>query len=209
MIRRSISGCIVAALSFALPWSAWPSGSDGVPRAADRYKRDFVAVNRQIWGIGNPAFTASQIEAESAWRDGQTSSANARGLCQFIEPTALGIERQYEDIAGLARYSPAWCFRANAYLMRDEVARYKPGRGECTALLMAASAYNGGPYRLNAEIAMCREDAACDASRWFGHVDSKRSRAWWAWNENRPYVTRIYSREPAYAADGWGRLVCR
>lgn len=195
-------------LSSLLACSPARSASD-VPRAALVLKRDFVRAHRQVWGVENPAFLAAQIEAESRWIDGQTSSAGARGICQAIEPTAAALERRYSDLAGLGRYSIHWCLLAGARLMREEFERYLPGRGRCSALLFAASAYNGGPTRLNAEVTLCEADQACDPSRWFGHVSSKRSRSWAAWNENRPYTERIFTREPAYADAGFGVLTCR
>lgn len=168
-----------------------------------------MAIHRQVWGLENPAFLAAQIEAESYWIDGRISSAAARGLCQFIEPTAAGVERLDPGLVELGRYSPAWCFRAQATLMKDEFGRFKPGRGSCTALLLAASSYNGGPKLLQREIDLCARDPGCDPSRWFGHISSQSARARWAWNENRPYVERIWAREPNYAAEGWGTSECR
>lgn len=185
------------------------AGASMIPREARALKREFVAVNRQIWGPENPAFLAAQVDAESGWVDGLTSSAKARGICQFIEGTAAGAEKKWQsDLAGLARYSPRWCLRAQSRLMKEEYDRWIVGRGQCSAILFSASAYNGGPSRLAAETFLCADDEDCAADRWFGNVARKKARAQWAIDENRAYVMRIFQSEPSYADDGFGILFC-
>lgn len=180
-----------------------------VPAAANRYKAEFVAAYRSTFGPSYPAMLPAQIEAESAWRDGQTSSASARGLCQFIEPTAAGQERITPTLKAFARYSPAWCARAQASLMRDLWTAFETDRSPCSAFLLALAGYNGSPSTLRREIALCAGADGCDTSRWFEHVATQRARSWPHWSENRAYVTRVFSREPAYAAAGWGAPLCR
>ena len=196
--------------AFWLAWLLlpWPSEA-AVPRAAEPHQRQFIGAWRAVLGAAVPAMMGAQVEAESAWRDGQTSSANARGLCQFIEPTAIGIERQNPGLGALGRYSPAWCARAQALLMRDLRDTFATGRGPCSAWLFALAGYNGSPSTLRREIAACAADIDCDHSRWFEHVATHRARTWAHWNESRGYVLRIFSREPVYAAAGWGVSLCR
>lgn len=191
-------------LALLLPW---PSDA-AVPAAAKRHKAEFVAVYRQTFGPSYPAMLPAQIEAESAWIDGQTSTASARGLCQFIEPSAIGQERLTPTLAAFARYSPAWCARAQSAMMRDLLAAFGAGRGACSAFLFALAGYNGSPSTLRREIAQCAAAAGCDPSRWFEHVATMRARSWAFWSESRSYVLRVYSQEPDYAAEGWGVRIC-
>ena len=171
-------------------------------------QRDFVAINRQIWGIDNPAMLAGQIEAESGWRDGQVSTAAARGICQSIEPTAVSVEVQYPELKGLARYSPRWCLEFQARHVRDLHARFRPGRGDCSALLFAFGGYVGSPGTLEREIALCKADADCNPSRWFGNVEAKQARADRHFRDSRFYVLKIFTREPEYADAGFGARWC-
>lgn len=208
--RHTSRGCFVALLLFLLGWLAWPLASDAaVPSAADKYKRQFISAYREVIGLDHPALLGAQVEAESAWIDGQVSSAKARGLCQFIEPTALGIEKQNPGLGALGRYSPAWCARAQAYLMRDLFAEFGKGRSPCSGWLVSFASYNGSPSTLRREINACDATLQCDSKRWFEHIATQRSRTWAHWNENRSYVMRIFSREPDYVASGWGKSVCR
>lgn len=180
-----------------------------VPPAAAEWKRLFTNAYRNVWGLAPPAWLGAQIGQESGWRDGLTSSAGARGLCQFIHATAGGIESQYSGLAAWGRYSPEWCAYAQALLMRDLYRDYQPGRTRCDGIKLAGSAYNGGPAALNREIGLCGQDRNCDPTKWTGHVERKHSRAGWAIRENRGYVARITAREPVYAAAGWGVRFCR
>lgn len=179
-----------------------------VPREAAAYKRDFVRIHRQVWGLDNPAMLAAQIGQESGWVDGLTSRAGARGMCQFIAATAAGVEDQYPGLASWGRYSPTWCLYAQALHMRDLVRDYEEDRDACNAMRFALSAYNGGPRMLNREVALCKADDICDYEWWNENVAVKNARAGWAWRENRTYVARISLREQFYAADGWGKAVC-
>ena len=178
------------------------------PVKAHAWKRAYLSAARQVWGLELPAWQAAQVGQESAWTDGLTSSAKARGLCQFIEATARGIEAQYEGLAAWGRYSPQWCFYAQSLLMRDLYRRYREGRTPCDAIRFAGSAYNGGPTMLGRETALCLTHADCNAFTWEG-VSAHNARAPWAYRENRSYVARITTREPPYAATGWGRAYCK
>jgi soluble lytic murein transglycosylase-like protein len=194
-----------------LAWACWPwpsAYSFEVPREAKEWKRLYVGTVRQVWGLSTPAWLAAQIGQESGWRDGLTSSAGARGLCQFIPATAAGIEGQFDGLASLGRYSPKWCFYAQALHMRDLYADYARGRDRCEAIKFSGAAYNGGPTALAREIGLCGQDRSCDPTRW-ADVAQKTSRAGWAIRENRGYVTRITEREGAYASTGWGMEYCR
>lgn len=180
-----------------------------VPPAARPWKRQYLKVVHEVWGLNYPSWLAAQVGQESSWRDGLTSKAHARGLCQFIAPTAIGIERQHPGLVALGRYSPAWCFRAQAILMKDLYRTYKAVRDPCNTIKLAGSAYNGGPMMLNREIGLCHKDVkkGCHYEHW-EHIAPKNARAEWAWKENRDYVFRITQRSKAYADDGWGADYC-
>lgn len=216
IMSRIRIGCCVALslLLLAFSGSAW-GDEDGprtflIPEAAKSWKRQYLSAARSIWGLDLPSWLAAQVEQESGWRDGLTSSAGARGLCQFIPATARSIEDQYEDLAEWGRYSPQWCFYAQNLLMRDLYQTFhKNGRDNCNGIKFAGSAYNGGPTMLNREIALCTVDPDCDNDKWSENVATKNARANWAWRENRTYVQRITAREAAYALGGWGIPYCK
>lgn len=207
LLRISIVGLLLS----LLVWSplAYSQITYSVPLEADQWKRQYLNQARQVWGLDLPAWLAAQVGQESGWRDGLRSSAGAQGLCQFIEATAVGIERQYAGLASWGRYSPRWCFYAQNLLMRELFHDYRDIRDGCNAIKFAGSAYNGGPTMLGREVALCVVDKTCDREHWDENVAVKNARAGWAWRENREYVTRITQREAAYAATGWGRVYCR
>lgn len=187
-----------------------PANGQSIPLEAAQYKRPFLKAVRQVWGLDAPAWLAAQVGQESGWRDGLTSSASARGLCQFIEGTASGIERQYAGLASWGRYSPAWCFYAQSLLMRDLFRDFAVGRNECDGIKFAGAGYNGSPSTLRREIALCVADHPnCDRRLWSENVATKRYRAVNYWQENRGYVFRITRNEPLYESDGWGRAYCK
>ena len=180
-----------------------------VPLQAEPHKRPFLRAVRQVWGLEHPAWLAAQVGQESGWRDGLTSTAGAKGICQFIGPTAFGIENQYPGLASLARFSPQWCFWAQSLLMADLYAEFGVGRTRCEGIRFAGSAYNGGPGILRREAALCAADwPDCDQRQWSENVAVKNARAGWAWRENRTYVSRITRAEGDYAAQGWGTAWC-
>jgi hypothetical protein len=182
-----------------------------VPSIAERYKRIYIAAWRTHWGLNYPAALGAQIGQESGWREGLTSSAKARGQCQAIEPTAIALNKQVPGLSSLPMYGPHWCAVAQAALMKELYGRFRmAGRGECDQLKFALSAYNGGLVMLSREIAECVRDGVdnCDPTQWSEHVEYKRSRAGWAFVENRTYVRRIIARESTYATAGWGREWC-
>lgn len=180
-----------------------------IPRAADAHKREFIRVTRQVWGLTAPAWLASQIEAESGWVDGLTSSANARGLCQVIPTTAAGVEHQYYGLANLGRYSARYCYYFISLHMRDLYRDFLENRDRFNAIRFASAAYNGAPSTLRSEIALCAADADCDPNEWSENVATKRARAIHHWRESRGYVARIARREPVYAEALWGELWTR
>jgi soluble lytic murein transglycosylase-like protein len=191
-----------------LAWSPLAFSAFDIPLEADRWKRQYLDQVNQVWGLRTPAWLASQVGQESSWRDGLQSSAGARGLCQFIEGTAEGIEKQYSGLAAWGRYSPRWCFYAQALLMRDLYGDYEEKRTRCNAIRFAGSAYNGGPRMLARETAICLTHEDCDPYDWEG-VAKHNARASWAYRENRDYVRRITERESIYAALGWGVHYCK
>jgi soluble lytic murein transglycosylase-like protein len=200
-MRLALAACLALACSL--------SGAQDIPWAAAAFKRDFIRVNRAVWGPANPAFPAAQLEAESGFRPDAVSWAGARGLAQFIPATAEAMDRDYPGLSSLARYSPLWSLWANALLDRDLYRRYLPDRTRCDGVQFALSAYNGGPTRLDREIALCGADwPTCDGRQWSENVETQRDRSAAAWQENRTYVAKVVRREPAYASAGWGVRWC-
>ena len=186
----------------------WHSAfSQGVPHEANVWKRQWQGTMRQIWGLDAPAWGASQIEAESAWRDGRTSSAGAMGLAQFIPSTAQGMERLYPGLASMGRYSPKWSFYANGILMRDLYREFGKDRDKCNGIMLSGAGYNGSPSTLRKEIFLCTTDLKCDVRLW-EDIAKKSARAPQHWRESRNYVARITRREPSYAAESWGVAFC-
>ncbi len=181
---------------------------DSLPETSKAHKRAYLSIISSVWGINYPSWLASQIDAETGWREGLTSSANAQGICQFIPDTAESMEVLIQGLDGLPRYSNYWCYYAQLILMRQLNQAYKINRDECNSIMFASAGYNGAPKTLNSEIQMCIEDKGCDPLKWREHVATKRARAERYWRENRNYVRRIDRREELYAQDGWGRVIC-
>ncbi len=207
--RMPLRTTVIAALFLCASVCSPPAFSLTVPAEAQSWKRQFLNANQQVWGLSSPAWLAAQLGQESGWRDGLKSSAGALGLCQFIPSTAAGIEQQFAGLAALGRYSPKWCFYAQAYLMRDLYNTYRKDRDQCNGMKMAGSAYNGGGVMLRRELSLCAADYPnCDNRLWDENVGTKNARATWAYKENRSYVFRITQREPLYAASGWGIRFC-
>jgi len=201
-------------LAFSASLSAYSAPAEQlthfeIPRAASQWKKAWLKAQREVWGLRHPAWLAAQVGQESGWRDGLTSRVGARGLCQAMPATARGMERLYPDLQSLGRYSPQWCFRFQALLMRDLFRTYKDVRDDCNAIKFAGSAYNGGPGMLNREIGLCHKDKdqGCRYEEW-AHVSKRNARAMWAFEENRDYVYRISLRSKFYAAAGWGAYYC-
>lgn len=208
-----------ALASLLLVFLAWPSASEGaapaqltsfeIPRTANQWKRPYLKAVREVWGLTSPAWLAAQVGQESGWRDGLTSRVGAKGMCQFMDATATGLEKQQPGLAALGRYSPSWCFKAQAILMKQLYDSYVKVRDPCNAIKFAGSAYNGGPYMLSREAGLCLKDKDCNFEHWDENVAPKRVRAIWAWKENRDYVFRITQRSQFYAIEGWGDGFCQ
>jgi soluble lytic murein transglycosylase-like protein len=177
---------------------------------ASQYKRDLAEAAKAIFGPLAPiSALAAQIHLESCWNTKAVSSASAKGLAQFIDPTARGVAKAYPSLSPADPFNPKWAFRAQGTLLLENLRRYKKGRESCSAWLMAWASYNGSPAALDREVALCRKTEGCDPSRWFNHVEKQKARVGWAWNENRAYGPRILARQPIYYADGWGPGVCQ
>ncbi len=163
----------------------------------------------QVWGLDLPAWLAGQVQQESGWRDGLTSSAGARGLTQFIPSTAEGMERLYPGLAGMGRYSPKWAFYSQSLLMRDLFLEFGKDRTKCQGLKLASAGYNGSPTTLRREIALCSASwPDCDSRLWDENVAVKNARANHHWRESRNYVSRISRSERPYSLAGWGTAYC-
>ena len=195
-----IAGCLITTVASAqLP---------PVP-GSRMHKRAYLSAVQAIWGLNYPAWLAAQVEAESLWIDKRVSSANAQGICQFIPPTAEGLEKVYLDLAKMARYSPYWCYYAQSLLMRDLYDSFlAKDRTQCDTLKFATAGYNGSPATLRREMAICAEDPKCDPNKWELNVGTKSDRRPEHFLESRTYVRRIGRRESVYTQDGWGKGVC-
>ena len=191
-------------LLFVALWVVAGYAFGQVPRAAEQYRIPLIAAAAKHLGPNAPiASLAGQLHQESGWRT-DAKSRFANGLAQFTPETAASLARQVPSLRPPRPWEASWSLEAFAWLMADELRRFKPGRSTTSAGLMAASSYNGGPTMLAREIAQCRADPGCDPARWFGHVEGKNARAGWAWTENRDYIVRILVRGEVYRQAGWG-----
>ena len=179
-----------------------------VPTRCQQYRELVTESARSTFGPNAPvAALGAQLMVESSCRENLTSSAKAVGLCQFIPSTYEAMARNYADLRPAMPLNPRWCIRARDRLIQENHRRYEKGRSDCTTWLLGFLAYNGSPAALDREIALCRADEKCDPTRYFYHIELKRSRVEWAWKENRQYPISILTRQPLYAT--WGPQICQ
>ena len=84
-----------------------------------------------------------QIFQESGWNPQAVSSANARGIGQFIPGTWMDMQKQYEDLRGKSPHDPEAGMRASIRYNKENAARL--GTNNPAAIL---AAYNWGPARV-------------------------------------------------------------
>ena len=164
-----------------------------------------------VFGPNPPcADVLALVETESAFNAEAMSRVGAKGPGQFMPTTAKGMCRNYPT--KLCPPKPndwGWSALAIAYHLKESMDRLTDNTAsECSAGLMSLSEYNGGPVALGRERALCQVDSGCDSTRWFLNVELEKSRADWAFKENRDYVFRVFQRSQKYMLAGMGRSWC-
>lgn len=180
-----------------------------IPAGSAHYRLQVRHVVADVFGLdGSPARLAAQIHQESLWRPKARSHVGAQGLAQFMPRTGRWLARIFPEIGPYDPWDPRWSIRAAATYDKYLLER-NPGANACANWAFALASYNGGESALWREQDKA-ERAGLSPDLWFGNVASRRSRARWAWQENRHYVQRILTvLEPAYIAAGWqGKAVC-
>lgn len=150
------------------------------------------------------------VETESRFNPEALSNKGAAGPGQFIAATAAGMCRNYPNELCPPRPNDwDWSAKAIARHLKESMDRLASSTAsECSAGLMSLSEYNGGPAALGRERALCQVDGGCDTTRWFLNVELQKSRADWAYKENRDYVFRVFQRSEKYVNAGMGRSWC-
>lgn len=162
---------------------------------------------RTVMGAGAPTgMLAAQVWQESNCREGLTSGANARGLTQFIDPTADLVEKIDPMLRQLARQSPRWAFRAQAVLMQNLFDRHK-AFDACERWAKSLASYNQG------ERWTFRAEQIVDPSAapyWFGGIETiNPGKSTANYRETVQYVRRILVRhEPLFVGAGWTPGAC-
>lgn len=165
-----------------------------------------------VFGPNPPCATVlGLVEQESAFNADALSRVGARGPGQFMPKTAADMCKSYPNVLCPAKPNDwEWSAKAIAYLLKESMDRLDGvSASECSAGLMSLSEYNGGPTALARERALCQVAVGCDSKMWFFNVELQKSRADWAFEENRDYVLKVYTRSQKYANAGMGRAWCR
>lgn len=172
------------------------------PQLAEKYRREYVRIIRQEWGLEAPVATlAAQIQQESQWNCTAISHAGAKGCAQFMPSTANWIGDLDSGLRGADVFSPTWAFRAQATYMEWLHARIKAS-DECNRMAFALAAYNGGLGYVYKRQKASREPgkcfrATCEINPGITPANQR---------ENAEYPVRIMAIEPAY--ERWGDRVC-
>jgi hypothetical protein len=178
-----------------------------VPPQAESHRRDLIRAAQASWGMDAPLATlGAQVMVESAFRPTAVSWAGASGLAQFMPATAAAVAKQYPALQPVNVFDPAWSLRAQAYLLRDLVERYRPvGANTCEAGCYATTAYNGGPRWTDRRIAMSPAPTRCIGVTRLLNPGIRPS----AQRENEAYPVKVLlDWEPRFVAAGWGRGLC-
>ena len=166
----------------------------------------------EVFGPNPPCATAlGLVETESAFDAGALSTAGAMGPGQFMPATARALAKKYpKQLGDMKPNDWVWTGKAIAILWKELMTSYLPtSASECSAALFTMSGYNGGPVALARERAMCQVAGGCDAGQWYSNVELQKSRAEWAFKENRDYVSKVITRGFKYANANMGRAFCQ
>lgn len=180
-----------------------------IPESAWQYERLLLSEAQATFGPNAPvARLAAQLHQESHWQPGVCSWAQACGLAQFIPSTAEWMGEVDSRLSPADPMNPRWAIRAQV-VYNDWILTRVGSTDPCSQWAMTFSAYNGGIGWLGRDRQLTAA-SGYDPDQWFGHVERFTSRADWAEQENRGYVTRILlDLEPRYIEAGWlGRPVC-
>lgn len=187
------------------------ASGQGVSAKARLYAPLLCKHAASVFGPNPPcASVLGLVEQESAFNAEALSRVGAKGPGQFMPVTAEAMCRNYPTVLCPAKPNDwEWSAKAISYLLKESMDRLASNTAsDCSAGLMSYSEYNGGPTALARERALCQVDAECDTKRWFDHVETHKSRAQWAFDENRDYVLKVFQRSVKYANAGMGRAWC-
>jgi soluble lytic murein transglycosylase-like protein len=166
------------------------------------------AVSAEFGLLAPVALVAAQLQQESGFNP-KAQSPYAIGLAQFTPATAKWLPTVCPHLGDFDPWNAdqsiaaAACY--DAWLHRN----VRNAASACDRFAFMLSDYNGGTkWRQRDQAAAAK--AGSDSTRWFGQVETSRSRSEAAHKENRAYVRRILQvLTPAYAADGWpGGVTC-
>jgi soluble lytic murein transglycosylase-like protein len=211
-VALAFVAAIVAGTSAEARAEAPPSSASKapvrIPPVAALYRLKLEREVARVWGLDAPiAGIAAQIHQESRWR-ADAASPFAQGLMQFTPATAEWMGTLHDECYPVDTWDPDWSMRCGVRYDRWLYER-APGETECDRWAFTLADYNGGTrWRLRDQ--RLARAAGVDDDRWFGHVESFRSRGAPAHAENRGYVSRILLvLWPTYHRAGWpGAPVC-
>lgn len=179
------------------------------PQARLTFERTCSAVKQALGPAANCADIMGLLEQESGFNDAAVSKAGARGFAQFTADTAELMARKYPSLRPPNPHNRDWSEKALGLLVAELRDGFKGvAASQCSLWLLITSAYNGGPSILRKERLMCAADLKCNESLWFDNIELKKSRAQWAWDENRDYVFKVFWRAQKYASAGMGTSAC-
>jgi hypothetical protein len=183
--------------------------TDAVP---DRYKRQIIREAHYRFGLVPTGIFFAQIHQESRFSDTARSGRGARGLAQFMGPTATAMQRNYASQLdefcrerGGCPLNPQWAIRAMLLLDKENFRARRFAHGDEQLAFMLAD-YNGGVTALNTERDYCAQTRSCDPDVYFngvalacGKATTGRPRAAVHCRENTAYPERIlYVWRPVY-----------
>lgn len=166
------------------------------------------AVSAEFGVLAPVAEVAAQLQQESAF-NADAQSPYAIGLAQFTPATAKWLPTICPQLGEFDPWDADQSILAAACYDKWLHKNVRNAATECDRLAFMLSDYNGGTkWRQRDQAAAAK--AGSDSTRWFGGVETSRSRSMAAHEENRAYVRRILLvLTPAYVAEGWpGGVTC-
>ena len=136
---------------------------------------------------------AAQIRQESACRPNARSPVGAQGLTQFMPPTWRDVAPQTKpSCAGRSPFDPPCAIRAQILYMTQVRRWVGSWATESDRVAASLAGYNGGAGWVKRERRVCRQEARCSPSRWWGNVEKHCLRSAANCHENRDYPVRIF-----------------
>lgn len=212
-----LSGCAAAkaepaAGPLSIPGPIVSSGAPPpeIPAAAVVYRAALLRAWEHYFDLAEPAAIGlGQVHQESRWKADARSPVGASGLGQFMPATAEWIHgmlpadiRAACPVKSGCPNDPGWAIAALArfdYWLWSRSTWTATSEDRWGASL---AGYNAGAGWVSRERAACAARPGCDASRWFGHIDTVCLRAPVNCRETTHYADVILHRwAPLY--DTW------